>query len=257
MDIIVIIVLAIAQGLTEFLPISSSGHLLLIEDITGYSSNGLLTSLVLHFGTLISVCIVMKDSIKKLFVKPYRMLFYLILATIPSCVLGMLLSDSIEVVFSDGKILPWTFFLTSVLLFLCQKVKRKQNSFTLKNSISMGLGQCFALLPGLSRSGTTIACALLSGADRESSGEFSFLMSIPIILGGVVVNAYKLLSSNQAHTVQITPLLIGMLVSCIVGLISIKKMLALINKGKFTPFCIYLVILSVICFINYYLLPIW
>lgn len=258
MEFLIATLFGIIQGLTEFLPVSSSGHLLLFQDITGYNSNGLFISLVLHAGTLVSVCIVLWDKIKALFAPPYKTLIYLVIATIPSAILGVLLSDLIDSVFSSGKILPLTFFLTSVLLFLCQKVKNKTNSLSIKTSLFMGIGQTFALLPGLSRSGTTIACGLFAKGNKKVVGEFSFLMSIPIILGGLIVNLYKLTrSSALTLDFSIPALLVGALTSCVVGLMSVKKMLNLVNKGKFTPFCVYLLILSIICAINYYLLPLW
>ncbi len=258
MEILWAVILGIVQGLTEFLPVSSSGHLLLVEDILGVQSNGLITMLVLHLGTLIAVCIVMWDSIKKLFRPPYKTLLYLVIATIPSALLGFLLSDTIDSIFSSGKILPFTFLLTAVLLYLCQKVRTRRQDFNAKSALAMGIGQTFALLPGLSRSGSTIASGMLLGTDREKVGEFSFLMSIPIILGGTLVNVYELLSTPAlSYTVLVPPLLVGMLTACVVGLVSIKKMLEFIKKSNFTPFCIYLVTLSIICFVNYYLLPIW
>lgn len=258
MEILWAVILGIVQGLTEFLPVSSSGHLLLVEDIAKVQTDGLLTMLVLHLGTLVAVCIVMWDNIKKLFCPPYKNLLYLILATIPSALIGLLLSDTIDTIFSDGKILPFTFLLTSILLFLCQKVRTRTSIFGAKHATFMGIGQTFALLPGLSRSGTTIACGIMSGADKEKVGDFSFLMSAPIILGGTLVNLYKVFSANvESSAISIPTLLIGMLTACIVGLISIKKMLTLVKKARFTPFCIYLLVLSAVCFVNYYLLPIW
>lgn len=258
MEIFWAIILGTVQGLTEFLPISSSGHLLLLEEISGAKTNGLLTMLVLHLGTLVAVCIVMWDSIKKLFRPPYKNLLLLVLATIPSAILGLLLSDTIDSVFSSGKLLPFTFLLTAILLFLCQKIRTRTTILGTKTALLMGIGQTFALLPGLSRSGTTIACGMISGTDKEKVGEFSFLMSAPIILGGTIVNLYKIFSGNvQSSSISITPLLVGALTACVVGLVSIRKMLELIKKSDFTPFCIYLAVLSVICFVNYYLLPIW
>ena len=258
MEIFWAILLGIVQGLTEFLPVSSSGHLLLMEEISGMQTNTLLTMLVLHFGTLVAVCIVSWENIKKLFRPPYKTLIYLIIATIPSCLLGLLLSDTIDSIFSNGKILPFTFLLTSVLLYLAQKTRIRTRNFGAKTATIMGIGQTFALLPGLSRSGTTIASGIMTGANRKEVGEFSFLMSAPIILGGTIVNLYKVFSTPTVGvSISIPPLVVGMLTACIVGFVSIKKMLDIINKSNFTPFCIYLVLLSVICFVNYYLLPIW
>lgn len=257
MDIIKAIILGIIQGITEFLPVSSSGHIMLIEDITGFSSDSLFMGLCLHLGTLVSVCIVLRDSIKKLFVPPFKTLAYLILATIPAAVFGILFDDFVNQIFSNGKLLPWTFFLTAVLLYFSQKQGRINENLSLKHSIAMGIGQTFALLPGLSRSGTTIACGLFAKGKREDVAEFSFLMSIPIIAGGSLVQFYKLLTGDFTISEGIIPVLVGMLVSAVVGLVVVKKMLDIVKKGNFKPFVIYLSILSAICFVNYYLLPIW
>lgn len=257
MEILKVVFLGIVQGLTEFLPVSSSGHLILAEEITGASVDSVFTSLILHLGTLVAVCIATWDSIKKLFKPPYKTLLFLIIATIPSAILGLLLEDFLDTVFSNGKILPFTFFMTAILLYLSSKIKPKQKPFTLSNSIFMGIGQTFALLPGLSRSGTTIACGILSGAKREEIAEFSFLMSIPIILGGSLVKIYKLCSSPVQITIDFAPLIAGFLSATLVGFIVIGKMFKIVKKGNFKPFCIYLTVLSLVCAVNYYLLPLW
>ncbi len=257
MEILQAIVLGIVQGVTEFLPVSSSGHLILTEEIMGFVSDTVFMSLCLHLGTLVSVCIVMWESIKRLFRPPYKTLLFLVIATVPSAIFGILFDEVISSIFSNGKILPFTFFATAILLFVSLKIKYSPKSFSLKNSLFMGIGQTFALLPGLSRSGTTIACGLLSKGKREEVAEFSFLMSIPIILGGMLVEIYKLLSKGGELIISVTPVLIGALTACVTGFIVIRKMLDLVKRGNFKPFIIYLSVLSVICSINYYLLPIW
>ena len=257
MEIIKSIFLGIVQGLTEFLPVSSSGHLLLVQEITRTSIDSIFMSLILHLGTLLAVCIATWDSIKKLFKPPYKTLVFLIIATIPSAILGLLLEEFLDTVFSNGKILPFTFMATAVLLYLTSKIKQKQKPFSLSHSIFMGIGQTFALLPGLSRSGTTIACGILSGAKRENVAEFSFLMSIPIILGGSLVKIYQLISSSTLITFEPAPIVAGFLSATLVGFIVIGKMFKLIKRGNFKPFCIYLTVLSLVCAVNYYLLPLW
>lgn len=257
MEIIKAILLGLVQGITEFLPVSSSGHIILVNDIMGFSTDSLFMGLCLHLGTLVSVCIVLRESIKKLFRPPFKMLIYLIIATIPAGVIGILLDDIVSSIFSDGKILPWTFFLTGALLLLSQKQKITNQNFSIRHSVIMGIGQAFALLPGLSRSGTTIACGLYAKGKHEDVAEFSFLMSIPIIAGGALVQFYKIVKGDSVITEGVIPLLLSMLVSALVGFIVVKKMLEVVKKGSFGPFVIYLFTISAICFINYYLLPIW
>ncbi len=258
MDLLKTIIIAIVQGLTEFLPVSSSGHIILFSEITGYEQSSYTLGLFLHLGTLVAVVIALFPSVKALFKPPYKKLVLLIVATIPSAVVGLLIRDLVDELFSDGKVLPFTFLLTGVLLFISQSIRLKNSPLKLKSSLIMGLGQTFALLPGLSRSGTTIASGLFSGADKDEVGEFSFLMSIPIIAGGCLVEVIKLYSSPSGlGAITIPDLLVGMLVSALVGVLVVKKMLDIVSKRSFTAFILYLTVLSAVCFVNYYLLPIW
>ena len=191
------IVLGTVQGLTEFLPVSSSGHLALLHRILGtdFGGNSLFFDIMLHVGTLVAVIAVLWRDILDLFKKPFKTLLILIVATIPAGVVGLLFNGWIEDV-TNGQygviLLTCCFAFTAVLLLVTEHVAKKRQQaqpFGWKHGISMGLMQAVALFPGISRSGSTICAGVLSGAERKSVAHFSFLMSIPVILGSALVSS--------------------------------------------------------------------
>lgn len=266
MSILDAIILGFVQGLTEFLPVSSSGHLALFEAILGVEGDGLFFGLFVHLGTLVAVCCVFFKDILNLFKKPYKNLLMLAVATIPAGVVGVLLDDFISSVFGSTSILCYTFLATAIILWLSQSIsKRKKLSshITYPTAIFMGIGQAFAILPGLSRSGTTIAVGLSLDKRRDEVAKFSFLMSIPVILGGVIMeimNTVLKLSEGANITtlgIDIFPTIIASIFAGISGYLSIRWMLSLINRCDFRGFSVYLFVLSLTVFVNSYIVPIW
>ncbi len=256
-------VLGTVQGLTEFLPVSSSGHLIFLQKVMGYDIGGgsmTFVNVMLHFGTLIAVCAVFFKDILALFKKPFKTLLMLIVATIPAGVVGILWDDTIDGYFS-GKhamiLLAICFSVTALLLLVCELVahspKRKERDLGWRNAIPMGLMQAVALLPGVSRSGSTIVAGTVSGAKTQDVAKFSFLMSIPVILGSVAVEIYGFIKEPQfSETANgglytAVGVIVGVAFAAIFGFIAIKAMLKIIGKANYKWFALYLILLSVTC----------
>ncbi len=254
------IVLGTVQGLTEFLPVSSSGHLTLLQRVLGYDLGGgsmTFINIMMHLGTLIAVLFVFRKDIIALFQKPFKTLLFLVVATIPAAVVGILCNDYIDAWFAGQKgllLLAICFAFTALILFVTElyaKRRKKVQEFGWKQTVCMGLMQTVALFPGISRSGSTIAAGTLSGAKTEDVSKFSFLMSIPIILGGFAVGCYDAIKEPAIVTGMgwegAVGILIGVACSAIFGFIAIKFMLKIINKANYKWFSLYLVLLSMTC----------
>ena len=247
------ILLGAVQGLTEFLPVSSSGHLILAERILGIKTDGsLFFDITLHLGTLIPVCIVFSKSIKGLFKKPYKTLVYLIVASLPAAIVGFVFNDTIEVLFKGGGylsavLLGFSFTMTSVELLFAEKFSAKSKNvlpLSLKSSIIMGVFQSFAIIPGLSRSGTVITGGTVAKLDKDKNAEFAFLMSIPVILGATAISGIK--AVNAGADIEVLPVIFGVVSAAVFGYMAINVMLAAIRKTKFGWFSLYLILLAAI-----------
>ena len=255
-DILKMIILGIVQGLTEFLPVSSSGHLILLQDIFGIQENVLFNTIVLHFGTLLAVIVFyFKDLINLLKKENHKTIWQLLIATIPACILGLLFGDFIET-YSSTKMLAFTFLITAIVLILTTFYRKKQQSWTditTKTAVVMGLSQCIALFPGISRSGSTISGGVFSKSDPKLVTKFSFFMSIPIIFGSLILECFKvyLIGINWLAT------LAGLISAFISGIFAIKLMMKVAEKCNFKWFSIYLIVLSLVCFINEFVVGIW
>ena len=257
------IVLGIIQGIGEFLPISSSAHLIIIPYLFNFNlsmteSEKLAFDVALHFGTLMSVLIVyFKDWLKlvggvfqKVFKKKdnfnNRMFWYLVAATIPGAVVGMLFEDVItNVVRENVLVIAICLAVMGVLIYLGDKWASqhytKEASFkelTFKQTFIIGLSQALAVIPGFSRSGTTILAARLMGVSREAAAKFTFLLSTPIIFGAAIVNVGDLIISKE--------IIVGVITSMVVGLLCIKFLLAYIKKHDFSVFAFYRVFIAIV-----------
>ncbi|NLY43616.1 MAG: undecaprenyl-diphosphatase UppP [Clostridiaceae bacterium] len=257
------ILLGIVQGLTEFLPISSSGHLVIFQEFLGMNDleeSHLLFDTFLHIGTLISIFLVYgKDVwnlVKAFFellrdignrrriadVSPSRkMLFLLIVATIPAVVVGFAFKDAIEALFKSVEFVAVALLVTGFLLWLTSKLisgTKEEKDTKYSNALMIGFFQCAALMPGISRSGSTIVGGLLNGLKKEFAVKFSFLMSVPAIMGAAVLQIPDLVRQgfNSEETI---PILAGTLAAAITGFVAIKFLIALLNKGKFYLFSYY------------------
>ena len=251
MEIWQAIVLGMAQGLTEFLPVSSSGHLMLLERLFGIRENGLLYSVFMHLGTLVPVCIVFFKHVLDLFKNPKKRLVPLILATLPAGVVGLAVGVLVDL---DGLFIcyPWllsvTFLLTAIELFVCQRIENKRMPGKLisnKRALVMGVGQALAVFPGLSRSGTVIFSGSLAGVDREENARFTFLMSVPIIVSAVLLEGGKAITTPNV-SVDVLPLVFGVISAGVFGYISVAFTMKIIKSAKYSFLSIYLVIVAII-----------
>ncbi len=253
-------ILGAVQGLTEFLPVSSSGHLTLLQKILGYNDESLMfVNIMLHFGTLVSVCIIFRKDILALFKKPFKTLLMLIVATIPAAVVGLLCNDYIEDIFNGAQgilYLAICFACTALMLLVTEMVaKRRKTHAELgwKNTIPMGIVQAVALFPGISRSGSTIFAGTVAGTKPDKLAKFSFLMSIPVILGGFVLELKNIIFPSEDTTLvcgtnDIIGMIVGVIAAAVFGFIAIKFMLKIISKANYKWFSLYLVLLSLTCF---------
>jgi undecaprenyl-diphosphatase len=245
MGVLESIVLGIVQGLTEFLPVSSSGHLVLLQNVFGFSEPQLFFDTMLHLGTLIAVVVVMWKSILDLFRKPIR-LVYLVIATLPAIAVTLLLKDFIEGTFT-GKYLGYGFLLTAIFLTAAELLSNrisKRRQVNAGVALGMGVMQAIAIFPAVSRSGSTIAGGLALGVGRREAAAFSFLMSIPAILGSVVLQGYEVVKA-QTIPADILPTVIGTACAAVTGFFAIKFMMALISKKKLYGFAIYVALLGI------------
>lgn len=245
------IVLGAVQGFAEFLPVSSSGHLILLSRWLGATDGGLFFDVMLHIGTLIPVFVVFFRDIVALFKKPFDKLIYLIIATIPAVITGVLLGDLVESAFYQGTVLSAillsiTFLLTATELFLAQTISKNSKSslpLSVKSSLAMGLAQSVAIFPGLSRSGTVISAGCFAKISKNDNASFAFLMSIPVILGATLISGAKVIKAGES--ISILPLLFGVVTSAVTGYIAIKVMLKAIRKANYKWFSLYLVIMAI------------
>ena len=269
MDILNMIFQAIVQGLTEFLPVSSSGHLSLVQHFTGMSGGeAVFITIVLHLGTLVAVCIAFYDliwalikeffsTVKDIFTGKFsfkkmspnrRMLVMLVVATAP-LLLFYFVQDFPTSVASDGDIVieGLCFLYTGTILFLSDRFghgKKRAKDIKTKDALVIGVFQGIALMPGISRSGSTIAGGLFCGLTRETAVRFSFLMSIPPILAGALLE-FKNIGSTTMN-VSVLSLIIGFIVAAVVGFIAIVLVKWLIKTDKFRIFAYYTFALGII-----------
>jgi undecaprenyl-diphosphatase len=258
MDIWHNIILATIQGITEFLPVSSSAHLILIPYFFGWPDQGLDFDIVLHLGTLTAILIYFRNELTKLINPFYSLTQNVILATIPVCIAGLLFKSHIEIYSRSIGIIAFTTIIFGLLLGYAQtrEIPYAKNpikhlaQINYKYALIIGLFQCIAIVPGTSRSGITLTAALLLGLPRHIAAQFSFLLSIPVIsLSGILV-IKDIIKQPSLATFDLSAYIIGFLVSAIIALISINLFMKLINKIGMLPFVIYRVLLGIflLCF---------
>lgn len=252
MNIKILILLCVVQGLTEFLPVSSSGHLLLIEQIFGISENTLLLNLFLHLASLVAVVIFYRDILKKILKKPFQPLTYkLIISTAITVVLALAYEGLKIDAFAENHY-GYFFIATSVLLAITYFFQKKSvriclNDVSYKNSVLVGLVQGIAVMPGISRSGSTISSLVLSGVSEEKSAEYSFLLSIPVIVGGFLFELLKIKDFSPLVS-GLNPLLylMAFVLTFLVALLSLKITVKMLKQNKFIYFSVYLLILGIV-----------
>lgn len=291
MSLLEAVFMGIIQGLTEFLPVSSSGHLAIFKILFQVNTDtGILFDILLHLGTLVAVMVVYYRDIGRMISEGFALLFdalcnvgiffqnfvhkaglpyrrvikngyrkfdlLVIVSTIPTAVIGFTAQDLVEAS-SEILLIPGIcLIITSVLLFLSDRVQDRGKSpknITYSNAFGIGICQGIATLPGLSRSGTTITACLISGFDRNFAVKYSFIMSIPAILGAAVLQL-KDIGSVQVAPGEVGCYIVGMVISAIVGYICIKTLLVIVRRKKFTYFSVYCLIIGILSIVGYFVL---
>ena len=259
MGILEAIILGIIQGLTEFLPVSSSGHLELGKALfgeDGIPKEGLLFSVALHAATALSTIVIYRkdilDLIKGLLQFKWndetKYITKIVISMAPILVIGLLFEEDLEALFSGNVLLVGAMLLvTAALLFYTHRVGSRKGSITYKNSLAIGLSQAIAILPGISRSGSTIATALLLGVSKEKAAKFSFLMVLPPILGAAALKLKKYLEAPADNqTMEAFPLTLGFIAAFVAGLFACSWMIKIVNRSKLSYFAAYCAIVGVI-----------
>ncbi|MDO5110799.1 MAG: undecaprenyl-diphosphate phosphatase [Clostridia bacterium] len=254
MSIWIAVLLGLVQGLCEFLPVSSSGHLVLLQTICGVEGDVLLFDTLLHVGTLIAVCAVFYKELWEMLKKPFQKKVYLLLvATVVTSAIALLFEEQIEALFA-GQLLGVGFLLTALILMVSEKMTDGKRSITDMNyaqAAGVGLVQAVAILPGVSRSGSTIAGSRFFGLNKGAAAEFSFILSIPAILGSCVLQAKDLLTEGTGG-IGVLPVLVGMTIAAISGYFAIRWMLKLIKEKSLIGFAVYVGILGVLVLLDQY-----
>ena len=254
---LIALLLGLVQGLCEFLPVSSSGHLFLIRTLTkdavGEDAFGSFFTIMLHVATLIAVVIVYREQILAILKKPFQKLtLYLIIATLPTVAVALLLKkfDALDAWLDKGNLVGVCFLLTAIFLTVGELVgradrkRRSLKAMRFTDALVIGGMQAIGVLPGVSRSGSTITGARICGLTRKAAADFSFLLSIPAILGGLVLEIYKLAKHPDAVGAMNSvsywiALTLAMLVAAISGYFAVRFMIRLITKKGLWGFAIY------------------
>lgn len=268
--LIQVVILGIVQGIAEFLPISSSGHLVIVESLLpGESSleESLTTNIALHLGTLGSILFVYRKDWGQI-ITNWRLLMMIVLATIPIVIVGISLKDLLEQAFNTPAVAATGLFVTAALLWFSEGLERKpsasgqneqsQNSESVESSsaessgtpswkqaLIVGLFQAVAIIPGISRSGSTIAGGVMSGISREQATKFSFLIAIPAISGATLLQVVSALKNPEGHSLDLT-LVVGALVAFLVGIVALEGLLKIVRQRRLRWFSIYCLTVAVL-----------
>ncbi len=250
MEIMTSIILGALQGLTEFLPVSSSGHLVLAEKLLGgKATTGLIFEVLVHFATMVAILIYFRKKIGRLLLSlfpPYTQDKYpllklagiILIGTIPAVVIGLAFKDNIEQAFNSTKMVSLMLLITAVMLLMTRLARSKNLSVGPATGLLIGVAQSMALLPGISRSGATISTGLCLKIAPAEAAEFSFLLSLPAVFGATILKSFELTSTPLASGV-FGAYLLGAITAFVVGYISIAWLMRIIKKGKFFYFGIY------------------
>ena len=261
MDTLSSIFLGVVQGLTEFLPISSSGHLVVTQNLLGFSEPEILFDTALHLGTLLAVLVFFRNDLKEMVMeswnllinclkkneplssikeKPHAMLTaWVIIGTLPTVLIGFLFKDPLEALFGKVHWVGGMLIITGLIIGIARILSpghTKRDNVGLLTALAVGVAQGLAIIPGISRSGSTIICGMLCGMKRELAARFSFLLSIPAITGAMVLQ----LATHETGTIDFLPVLSGFSAAAITGFLALKLLMKMVRKGNlawFAPYC--------------------
>lgn len=263
------LILGIVQGLTEFLPVSSSGHLMIFKELLGVDAEGFLDfTVTVHFATVLSTVIVFWSAIWSLLKGIFKFRYNdetdyvakLIVSMVPVAVVGLFFKDSVEALFGESLfVVAISLIITALLLFLSDNANRfsgrrkpsagadvpeRRNGISFLQAFVVGFGQACAVAPGLSRSGTTIATGLLCGVKRDVMAQFSFLMVLVPILGEQLLSVIDAVGEGAGLVLPVTDLLLGFIGAFVAGLVSCKAMVAIVRKARLTYFALYCLVVA-------------
>ncbi len=255
------VILGLLQGFSEFLPISSSGHLVLFQRILGVQEPAMTFDILLHVGTLIPVFVVFWSDIVAIIKKPFQKLtLMLIIATIPTVIVGLLFKDTIEKQFApDGSLVffPYCFILTGFFLLYADRMTnttKKEEDMTAIDALVIGIMQAIAITPAISRSGSTISGALFRKLDREYAARFAFLMSIPAVIGATILQAKDIVTGAvPMDSILTMPHILGVLVAALSGYLAIKFMLNVVKQCKLRYFAYYVFAVGALILVDRYM----
>lgn len=243
-------ILGAIQGLTEFLPVSSTGHLFLGRHFFGLDEAGLFLDTMLHLGTLIALVIIYWTDLLAIARRPLsKLTMLLILGTIPAIVVGLTFRDFFEEISKTGVTIGWEFMATGLILWYADNLKekgfKKVNDISYADALIIGTFQGAAILPAISRSGLTIAAALIRKVNKETAAYFSFLLSIPAIAGAVLLQSYSLYQGHM-ESMPLSSLFIGTIMSGVFGYLAVKWMFSILKRGSLKVFSVYVLLLGII-----------
>lgn len=237
------ILLGIVQGLTEFLPVSSSGHLVILQKILGIHAHEVAISVVLHLGTLLAIVIFFWQDILNL-LKNFKLLILVVVVVVITGVIGVLGKDFFESLFNAPKLVGLAWIFTGLLLISTKRITQlNRNKLNVKDALILGLTQSLAIIPGISRSGITISTLFFRKINRSLAFTFSFLVSIPIILGAAILEVKKLQAIPKSDIFNLS---IGFIFSFFAGLIALLFLRRMIDKAKFYYFGYYCLFLAAV-----------
>ena len=256
--------LGILQGLTEFLPISSSGHLALAQAAFGYQETGLAFEVFVHFGTVLSVIVAFRSDIGEVLVAlfrglkqpknwaslwkddpQFRLSWLILIGIIPAGVVGLGVEDYVDQAFQNPLLVGVMLLVTAAILWSSHYVKPQENDIGIAKSIAIGVAQALAIIPGISRSGTTITAGLWLKIAPEEAAKFSFYLAIPVILGASVMKFFDVLATGLP-TGQLWGLIAGTIAAFLSGWLAIIFLMDLLRKGKFSWFAVYCAVVGLI-----------
>jgi undecaprenyl-diphosphatase len=236
--------LGIIQGLTEFLPVSSSGHLVLAQQILGVKQSGVAFELSAHLGTLLSVLVYFRRRLSKIALSLFnrdavddrRLMWLLVLSMIPAGLAGFFLEEFFETAFSSPAVTSAMLLITGMILLATKLTRARTEEVKVRSTLAMGFGQAAAIMPGISRSGATIAAGMAAGLKPSVAAEFSFLMAVPVIAGAAVFKANEFLENGA---ISAGCHIVGAAVSFLFGLLAVYAVLAAVRRGRFEWFAYY------------------
>ncbi|WP_019240337.1 MULTISPECIES: undecaprenyl-diphosphate phosphatase [Bacillus] len=248
-------ILGIIQGLTEFLPISSTGHLYLGRHMFQLQEAGLLLDTMLHIGTLLAVFVFYKKEFIQIIKQPFGKLTWLLaIGTIPAVIVGFVFKDYFDDISKTGITIGWEFLVTGCFLWFAESIKqgqKKMKDITYSDALFIGTFQAAAIFPAISRSGFTIVAALIRKLDRETAAYFSFLLSTPAIVGAIILQVFDLFKGGEEQ-MAVSALIVGIVSSAVFGYIAVRWMISFLKKHSLRMFAVYVWILGIFIIIMQY-----